>query len=61
MYRKYPPDELREAFLDYRLSVYVCTGTDLERLDWFRTINIAGEELKPQELRNAVYSGTVGL
>ena len=57
LYRKYPPDELREAFLDYRLSVYVCTGTDLERLDWFRTINIAGEELKPQELRNAVYSG----
>ena len=28
-----------------------------ERLEWFRTINIAGEELTDQELRNAVYAG----
>ena len=37
--------------------VYFCEGTDKERLDWFRTINIAGEKLTDQELRNAVYTG----
>ena len=36
---------------------YFCEGTDKERLDWFRTINIAGEKLTEQELRNAVYTG----
>ena len=49
-------DEL-EKVLDYRLMVYLCEGTDSEKLDWFRTINIAGEELTDQELRNAVYAG----
>jgi hypothetical protein len=38
--------------------IYRCSGTDSERLAWFRTINIAGEELTDQELRNAVYSGS---
>lgn len=47
----------QEAFLDYPLFVYVCEGTDSERLDWFRVINIAGEKLTDQELRNAVYTG----
>ena len=37
--------------------VYVCKGTDSEKLAWFRIINIAGEELTNQELLNAVYSG----
>jgi len=37
--------------------VYFCSGTDSEKLDWFRTINIAGEEHTDQELRNAVYAG----
>ena len=37
--------------------VYLCEGTDSEKLEWFRTINIAGEELTEQELRNAVYAG----
>lgn len=40
----------RTAFT--QLMVYVCEGTDREKLDWFRIINIAGEEL-----RNAVYTG----
>jgi hypothetical protein len=44
--------------LDYKLMIYLCSGTDSERLDWFRTINIAGEELTNQELRNAVYAGS---
>ena len=43
--------------LDYELQVYVCSGSDKEKLDWFRTINIAGERLTDQELRNAVFAG----
>ena len=48
----------KEQILDYTLMVYLCTGTDSERLEWFKTINIAGEELTDQELRNAVYAGS---
>lgn len=48
----------KQQILDYKLMVYLCQGNDLEKLEWFRTINIAGERLMPQELRNAVYSGT---
>ena len=31
---------------------------DSEKLEWFKTINIAGKKLTDQELRNAVYAGT---
>lgn len=48
----------KEAILDYKLTVYQCQGSDSEKLDWFRTINIAGEKLTDQELRNAVYAGS---
>lgn len=48
----------KESFLSYELSVYRCSGTDSEKLAWFKTINIAGEKLTEQELRNAVYSGS---
>lgn len=48
----------QERILDYKLMVYFCSGTDSEKLEWFKTINIAGEELTEQELRNAVYSGS---
>lgn len=51
------PNE-KEQILDYKLMVYLCSGTDSEKLEWFRTINIAGEKLTEQELRNAVYSGS---
>lgn len=51
------PDE-QQQILDYKLMIYLCSGTDSERLDWFRTINIAGEKLTEQELRNAVYAGS---
>lgn len=44
--------------LDYKLMVYFCEGNDKEKLDWFKTINIAGEKLTDQELRNAIYTGT---
>lgn len=51
-------NDKKEKFLDYKLMIYVCSGTDSEKLDWFKTINIAGEKLTDQELRNAVYSGS---
>ena len=47
----------QEKILDYKLMVYLCSGADSEKLEWFKTINIAGEKLTNQELRNAVYSG----
>ncbi len=47
----------QEKFLNYELTVYFCEGTDKEKLDWFRVINIAGEKLLDQELLNAVYTG----
>jgi len=51
-------DDEQEQINNYKLMVYFCSGTDSERLDWFRTINIAGEKLTDQELRNAVYAGS---
>jgi len=50
-------NEEKEQILNYELSIYVCEGTDKERLDWFKIINIAGMELTEQELRNAIYTG----
>jgi hypothetical protein len=50
------PDQ-KARIMDYELTVYLCSGSESERLDWFRTINIAGERLTEQELKNAVYSG----
>lgn len=47
----------KERILNYKCMVYFCEGTDLEKLEWFKTINIAGEQLTSQELRNAVYTG----
>ena len=52
------PSDKQELIMDYKLMVYVCSGTDSEKLEWFKTINIAGKVLTPQELRNAVYAGT---
>jgi hypothetical protein len=49
--------EKQKQILDYELSVYVCEGTEGEKLDWFKIINIAGEKLTDQELRNAIYTG----
>lgn len=48
----------KEQILNYKLMVYICSGTESEKLEWFKTINIAGEKLTEQELRNAVYSGS---
>ena len=51
--RLYP--EMEQKFLDYPLEIYICRGAKADRMEWFKTINIAGEELSPQELRNANY------
>jgi len=50
--------ERQNQILDYKLSVYWCGGAEDEKLGWFKIINIAGEELTDQELRNAIYTGT---
>lgn len=51
-------EDEQEQILNYELQVYICSGSDSEKLKWFETINIAGEELTKQELRNAVYAGS---
>lgn len=51
------PDE-KEKILNYDLQVYFCEGSESEKLSWFKTINIAGERLTNQEIRNAVFAGT---
>lgn len=51
-------DDEKQQILDYKLMIYICEGTDSEKLDWFKIINIAGEKLYNQELRNAIYTGT---
>ena len=51
------PSDKQQQILDYKLMIYFCSGTDSEKLEWFKTINIAGEKLTNQELRNAVYAG----
>ncbi len=47
----------QNKILDYKLMVYICEGNDQEILDWFKIINIAGEPLTVQEIRNATYQG----
>lgn len=47
----------KDRILDYKLMIYICEGTDEEKLAWFRIINIASEPLREQELRNAIYTG----
>lgn len=49
--------DIRKKILDYKLTVYVCEGEESEKLEWFKTINIAGKPLNEQEIRNAVYAG----
>ena len=47
----------REKIMNTPLLVYICEGEEPEIKDWFRTINISGVALTPQEILNAVYSG----
>ena len=50
-------EDQKNQIRKYKLMIYLCSGTESEKLEWFRTINIAGEKLTNQELRNAVYAG----
>ncbi|MCL2742485.1 MAG: DUF262 domain-containing protein [Planctomycetaceae bacterium] len=52
------PSDKQEQIFNYKLFVYFCEGTDSEKLEWFNIVNIAGERLTQQEIRNAVYHGT---
>lgn len=52
------PDDLYENLMNYEFMVYICEGTASEKLEWFEVVNVAGEELTPQELRNSVYTGS---
>ena len=47
----------QERILNSQLLIYVCEGEPSEIEQWFKTINIAGAPLTPQELRNASYHG----
>ena len=48
--------KLQQTILDYKLMVYFCYGDDDEKLAWFKVVNIAGEKLLDQEIRNATYA-----
>ena len=50
--------EQQNRILDYKLHVYICEGTDEEKIKWFQRINIAGEKLTNQEILNAIYAGS---
>lgn len=51
------PQEQKDLVSNTKLLVYECEGSETEIKDWFRTININGIKLEPQEILNAVYSG----
>ena len=47
----------KAKILETKLLIYECEGTESQIKEWFKTINIAGVPLVPQELLNAIYSG----
>lgn len=49
--------DIQEKILNYPLTVYVCEGEQSEKLEWFKTINIAGKPLNEQEINNAIFAG----
>lgn len=51
-------DDQYKQLMNYKLMIYWCTGSDSEKLSWFKTVNIAGERLSDQELRNITYVGS---
>ena len=51
------PADIQKIILDYPLTIYLCEGEPSEKLEWFKTINIAGKPLNEQEINNAVYAG----
>lgn len=51
------PEDVRMKINNTKLTIYICEGTESEIKQWFKTINVQGVPLKPQELLNAIYSG----
>lgn len=51
------PEDICKRILNYPLTIYVCEGEASEKLEWFKTINIAGKPLNDQEIHNAIYAG----
>ena len=49
--------KLQDRILNYKLTIYFCRGDDDEKFAWFKVVNIAGERLYDQEIRNAAYAG----
>ncbi len=50
-------EDKKVRILETKLLIYECQGTESQIKEWFKTINIAGVPLVPQELLNAIYSG----
>ena len=50
-------EDKKVKILETKLLIYECEGTESQIKEWFKTINIAGIPLVPQELLNAIYSG----
>lgn len=51
------PKDLKDIISNSKLDVYVCSGTETEIKEWFKTINTEGVPLNTQELLNSIYSG----
>lgn len=51
------PNEYKEKFLNYKLDVHKCKGSEEDKIDWFGIINQPISVLYPQELRNACCVG----
>lgn len=49
--------KMKQTISEYKLTVYFCRGDDDDKLAWFQVVNIAGEKLYDQEIRNAIYAG----
>ena len=50
-------DDASNHIMDYEFMIYECEGTDSEKLAWFEIVNVSGEPLTKQELRNSAYTG----
>ena len=51
------PDDKYNAIMNYEFMVFICEGEESEKLEWFKVVNIAGEKLTEQEIRNISYTG----
>ena len=47
-------------YWDYKLTIYLCSGSDSEKLEWFKTINIAGEKTLCSRIEKCSLSWSVG-